>query len=73
MRNRAERRKLNIAKALRKKRLAGELYYNNLHQFSKNKIHCYCKYCRNNRKNDGPSIHERKELERMEFGENDDR
>ena len=32
-----------------------------------------CKYCRSNRKNDGPSIHERKELERMEFGEKDDR
>ena len=77
MRNRAERRKLNIAKALRKKRLAGELYeleyYDNLHQFSKNKIHCSCKYYRNNRKDDGPKISEIRKLECMEFGEKDDR
>ena len=77
MRNRAERRRFNVTKAIRKKNLSKNVnhfeYYDNLHQYSKNDIYCSCKYCRSNRKNDGPSIHERKELERMEFGENDDR
>lgn len=73
MRNRAERRKLNIAKSLRKKKLANELYkleyYNNLHQFSKNKIHCSCEYCKNHRKIDGPKISDIRKLEKMEFEE----
>lgn len=77
MRNRAERRRFNVTKAIRKKNLSKNVnhfeYYDNLHQYSKNDIYCSCKYCRSNRKNDGPSIHELKELERMEFGENDDR
>lgn len=73
MRNRAERRKLNVYKALRKKRLADEIYksayYDNLHQFSKNKIHCSCEYCRSTRKNDGPKISDIRRLEHMEFEE----
>lgn len=36
--------------ALRKRRIAREVlkwdYYNNLHQYSKNKIHCSCPLCR---------------------------
>ena len=46
--NRGKRRKLNIAKALRKKRIAEDVHgieYNNLHQYSKNKIHCSCPMC----------------------------
>lgn len=47
--NRAKRRKLNIAKALRKKKISEEvghiIYYDNLHQYSKNKIHCSCPMC----------------------------
>lgn len=42
--NRGKRRKLNIAKALRKKRMSPD-YYDNLHQYSKNKIHCSCPVC----------------------------
>ena len=55
-RSRAKRRKLNVKKAIRKRKLAKELYtldwesgwecYNNLHQYSKNKIHCSCPLCR---------------------------
>lgn len=50
MRTRAERRNFNIKKALRKKRLSDAWlidnhYYNNLHQYSKNKIHCSCPMC----------------------------
>lgn len=47
--NRGKRRKLNVTKALRKKRIAEEIghivYYDNLHQYSKNKIHCSCPMC----------------------------
>lgn len=47
--NRGQRRKLNISKALRKKKISEEVYhityYNNLHQYSKNKIHCSCPMC----------------------------
>lgn len=73
MRSRAERRKLNVAKALRKKKLASGLYeseyYDNLHQFSKNKIHCSCEYCRSTRKTEGPKASDIRKLEKMEFGE----
>ena len=47
--NRGKRRKLNIAKASRKKKISEEvyhiIYYDNLHQYSKNKIHCSCPMC----------------------------
>ena len=54
MRDRAWKRKTSIKKARRKKRITGEVYqhgkdypwYNNLHQQSKNKIHCSCPLCR---------------------------
>ena len=50
MRNRAYRRKKSWSKALRKKNICrkyyGWEYYDNLHQYSKNKIHCSCwTYC----------------------------
>lgn len=48
-----ERNKLRITnwqKAIRKQKIAREVlggeYYNNLHQYSKNKIHCSCPDCR---------------------------
>ena len=48
-------------KALRNKRLAEEVYYNgkeypyydNLHQYSKNKIHCSCPMCSPKTRNKG--------------------
>lgn len=54
---RAKRRKTDAKKAIRKRKLAQELYtistdtdkwewFNNLHQYSKNKIHCSCPICR---------------------------
>lgn len=53
---RAQRRKTDASKARRKKRIAGAVYYSwssdaweyydNLHQYSKNKIHCSCPMCR---------------------------
>lgn len=48
----AKRRKNNVRKALRKRKITEEVYnmndfnyYNNLHQYSKNKIHCSCGLC----------------------------
>lgn len=46
-------RDVSKRKALRKRRIAEEVYpngkeypyYNNLHQYSKNKIHCSCPLC----------------------------
>ena len=52
-RSRAFTRKMNWLKALRKRRIDREVsspalpdYYDNLHQYSKNKIHCSCPDCR---------------------------
>lgn len=60
-RTRATRRQNNINKAIRKKKISDQYvlhsfndetgdiiwsWYNNLHQYSKNKIHCSCPICR---------------------------
>lgn len=50
MRTRAERRHRNVCKALRKQHMAKD-FYDNLHQYSKNKIHCSCPQCRGKIKN----------------------
>jgi transposase-like protein len=58
----AYNRDVSIRKALRKRRLAREIYhwspgeweyYDNLHQFSKNKIHCSCPMCSTKTRNKG--------------------
>ncbi len=58
MRNRGERRKQDIKKAVRKKKISDRhfgdsSYYDNLHQYSKNKIHCSCPMCRRKTNNKG--------------------
>lgn len=49
MRTSAERRKNDFNKAIRKKNIIehnhGFSLYDNLHQYSKNKIHCSCPLC----------------------------
>lgn len=86
MRTRAERRRNNINKALRKKKIAKEVYwspafaweyYDNLHQYSKNKIHCSCPICATKTKNKGrrksldknfnPPLYMRKRLDEMDY------
>ena len=54
MRTRAERRHNDWTKAIRKRNILkdmmwhdGEELYDNLHQYSKNKVHCSCFYCSN--------------------------
>lgn len=59
----AYNRDVSIRKALRKRRLVREIYrswsnleqeyYDNLHQFSKNKIHCSCPCCSTKTRNKG--------------------
>ena len=52
VRTRAWRRKINAHKALHKKYVSsyyGPNWYNNLHQYSKNKIHCSCPICKSGR------------------------
>ena len=56
MRNRAEKRHNDWKKAIRKKKIInayGWDYYDNLHQYSKNKIHCSCPMCSAKTKNKG--------------------
>lgn len=46
---RAYTRRMNWRKAIRKRQIVqqyGFEWYNNLHQYSKNKIHCSCPLCR---------------------------
>ena len=78
----AKRRKNDMKKAIRKKEIASEIYsdgkehpyYDNLHQYSKNKIHCSCGMCKektNYRKNRlgyeyGPTVSDRKKMDSME-------
>lgn len=83
----AENRDFSWRKALRKKRISDQIYgryghehsyYSNLHQYSKNKIHCSCPMCspktRNKgkraKKNYSPSLNyklsDRKRIEAME-------
>lgn len=59
----AYNRDVSIRKALHKRRLTREIYhswgnigweyYDNLHQFSKNKIHCSCPMCQIKTRNKG--------------------
>lgn len=56
----AYNRDVSKRKALRKRRIAREIYpymdkdyYDNLHQFSKNKIHCDCPICSPKTRNKG--------------------
>ena len=79
MRTRAEKRHNDWKKAIRKKKIInayGWDYYDNLHQYSKNKIHCSCPLCARKtrgktvKKTGGPgenwSIKDEKRIEEMQ-------
>lgn len=54
MRTHAEKRHNDWRKAIRKRNIIRQYgfdYYDNLHQYSKNKIHCSCPMCRNKTNN----------------------
>lgn len=63
-----ENRRISILKALRKRRIDRDIFwhptgygpyaiYDNLHQYSKNKIHCSCPLCSAKTRNKGRSKH----------------
>ena len=67
MRTRAEKRHNDWSKAIRKRKIAHEVYpkdknnnptefYDNLHQYSKNKIHCSCPMCSAKTNNRGRKV-----------------
>lgn len=85
----AEKRHLDYTKAIRKRRIDHEInpdfpdWYNNLHQYSKNKIHCSCPLCAaktNNRGKRGafwaPSenwkISDRRKLDELKYQEDEE-
>ena len=77
MYTRSQRRHNNVRKAIRKRKMYPD-YYDSLHQFSKNKVHCSCCMCRRKTNNKGfkhkhiwfPamnwSVSDRKKLESMD-------
>ena len=79
IRTRAERRHNDIKKAIRKQKIANSVYpkdkdwdyYNNLHQYSKNKIHCSCYLCscktRDKKKKYAPTNRERRRVDEMNY------
>lgn len=73
---RAVRRKNSIRKARRKQKISqftyhsGHTEYNNLHQYSKNKIHCSCQHCSFNHKKKGYvnlPISDMRNIEKMDY------
>jgi hypothetical protein len=55
--SRAYNRDVSFRKAIRKRKLDHQIsytpYYDNLHQYSKNKIHCSCSLCKQRTRNKG--------------------
>ena len=72
MRTTAEKRHNDWKKAIRKSNIVKRVYrwnegwYDNLHQYSKNKIHCSCPLCRGLDKAGEATISDRRKLEEME-------
>lgn len=63
-------RKISYQKALRKQRIDKEVHgkfcppwYNNLHQYSKNKIHCSCGLCQVKTGRHGYTITDKKKID----------
>lgn len=42
-------------------------YYDNLHQYSKNKIHCSCPLCSAKTRIDGRTISDQRKINRLEY------
>lgn len=72
-RDRGEKRKIDFTHALRKKKKAEIIdrnndchYFDNLHQYSKNKIHCSCPYCSAKTSKNGYTNTDKKKLLNLE-------
>lgn len=74
-RSRAYNRRMSYLKARRKQRLDNELSlypcYKNLHQYSKNKIHCSCPLCAAKTRTNGWNIKDLRRIEAMNQSIND--
>lgn len=84
----AEKRHLDYKKAIKKRKIVLEVYrendwYNNLHQYSKNKVFCSCPLCAvktNNRGKRGAfwassenwKISDRRKLDELEYQEDEE-
>jgi hypothetical protein len=75
-----ENRRRSIVKALRKRRIDHDVYYHlgttkdpeagyykNLHQYSKNKIHCSCPICSAKTRNKGHKISDVRKIQKLEY------
>lgn len=71
-----ENRRKSILKALRKRRIDRDIYgyldrehgyYKNLHQYSKNKIHCSCPICSAKTRKDGNKISDLRKIQKLEY------
>jgi len=69
-------RRMSYLKARRKQRIDREVsgnswppYYNNLHQYSKNKIHCSCPLCRAKTRFNGLDVADLRKQEMMDYSE----
>lgn len=71
-----ENRRKSIVKALRKRRIDQDIYgflnrehgyYKNLHQYSKNKIHCSCPICSVKTRKDGLKISDLRKIQKLEY------
>jgi len=78
MRTTAEKRHNDWKKAIRKRNIDRERnpndthdWYDNLHQYSKNKIHCSCPICRGLSKHGENNISDLRKLEEMKSQELD--
>ena len=74
--SRAYNRKVSIRKALRKKRIAEEITsmtYDNLHQYSKNKVHCSCPMCNEKTNVKGAHNYKHSELKKLSGMENQEK
>ena len=72
-RDRGEKRKIDFTHALRKKKKAEIIdrnnncsYFDNLHQYSKNKIHCSCPNCSAKTSKNGYTNTDKKKLLNLE-------
>ena len=73
MRQTAEKRHNDWTKAIRKQKIIQDVYrwpqgyYDNLHQYSKNKIHCSCPMCRGFEKSGEYNISDLRKLEQAKY------
>ena len=62
-------RKRNIDRSVRQRCSWGSCgdWYNNLHQYSKGKIHCSCELCSAKTRKDGYAISDVRKIQRLEY------